>query len=304
MKISLPWLNDFVDLNNLSSEQICKTLTSCGLETSGIKIFNPVNNCDELVIGEIVDCWPHPNADKLKCTLVDVGAEEKLNIVCGAPNARKGIRVVIAPVNATLITFSGEKFKIKKSKIRGEVSEGMLCAEDEIGLSDNHEKIIELDTDLPNGSSLKEKDENLLFVELNKSILELSESKTGAIIVIERDVNLQNYIEDGVTVHCPVKCEVLNSIFYEGTPLHDGALIIRGAMIEAAHVFVTPTTRALQGHYGARHRAAIGISEVTDALIIVVSEETGRISFVEHGDLETISRDRFTQALSDKIATL
>ena len=154
------------------------------------------------------------------------------------------------------------------------------------------------------GSSLKEKDENLLFVELNKSILELSESKTGAIIVIERDVNLQNYIEDGVTVHCPVKCEVLNSIFYEGTPLHDGALIIRGAMIEAAHVFVTPTTRALQGHYGARHRAAIGISEVTDALIIVVSEETGRISFVEHGDLETISRDRFTQALSDKIATL
>ena len=153
-------------------------------------------------------------------------------------------------------------------------------------------------------ASLKEKDENLLFTELNKSILELSESKTGAIIVIERDVNLQNYIDDGISVHAPVKCEVLNSIFYEGTPLHDGALIIRGVMIEAAHVFVTPTTRALQGHYGARHRAAIGISEVSDALIIVVSEETGRISFVEHGELETISRDRFTQALSDKIATL
>ena len=111
-------------------------------------------------------------------------------------------------------------------------------------------------------------------------------------------------VKDEYSYYCPVKCEVLNSIFYEGTPLHDGALIIRGAMIEAAHVFVTPTTRALQGHYGARHRAAIGISEVTDALIIVVSEETGRISFVEHGDLETISRDRFTQALSDKIATL
>ena len=168
MKISLPWLNDFVDLNNLSSEQICKTLTSCGLETSGIETFNPVNNCDELIIGEIVDCWPHPNADKLKCTLVDVGAEEKLNIVCGAPNARKGIRVVVAPVNATLITFSGEKFKIKKSKIRGEVSEGMLCAEDEIGLSDNHEKIIELDTDLPNGSSLKEiyKDQEVIEVDI------------------------------------------------------------------------------------------------------------------------------------------
>ena len=153
-------------------------------------------------------------------------------------------------------------------------------------------------------ASLKEKDENLLFTELNKSILELSESKTGAIIVIERDVNLQNYIEDGISVHCPVKAEVLNSIFYEGTPLHDGALIIRGSTIEAAHVFVTPTTKALQGHYGARHRAAIGISEVTDALIIVVSEETGRISFVEHGNLLPITRDRFTQVLSDKIATL
>lgn len=153
-------------------------------------------------------------------------------------------------------------------------------------------------------SALKQKDENLLFSQLNKSILELSESKTGAIIVIERDVNLQNYIDDGISVHCPVKAEVLGSIFYEGTPLHDGAVIIRGSIIEAAHVFVTPTTRALSGHYGARHRAAVGISEVSDALIIVVSEETGRISFVEHGSLETITRDRFTQALSDKIATL
>ena len=155
MKISLNWLNDFVDLKNLNSEQICKILTSCGLETGGVEIFNPVNNCGEFLIGEIVDCWPHPNADKLKCTLVDIGQEEKLNIVCGAPNARKGIKVVVAPVNANLVSFSGEKFKIKKSKIRGEVSEGMLCAEDEIGLSEDHEKIIELNTDLPNGSSLK-----------------------------------------------------------------------------------------------------------------------------------------------------
>ena len=153
-------------------------------------------------------------------------------------------------------------------------------------------------------TALKEKDENLLFSQLNKSILELSESKTGAIIIIEREVNLQNYIDDGITVDCPVKAEVLGSIFYEGTPLHDGAVIIRGARIEAAHVFVPPTTKALNGHYGARHRAAVGISEITDGLVIVVSEETGRISFVEHGSLETITRDRFTQALSDKLATL
>jgi len=168
MKISLSWLKDFVDINSLSAEQICKTLTLSGLETGGISTFNPVNNCNELIIGEIVDCWQHPNADKLRCTLVDIGAEEKLNIVCGAPNARKGIRVVVAPVNTTLITFSGEKFKIKKSKIRGEVSEGMLCAEDEIGLSNNHEQIIELDTNLPNGSSLKEiyKDQEVIEIDI------------------------------------------------------------------------------------------------------------------------------------------
>lgn len=153
-------------------------------------------------------------------------------------------------------------------------------------------------------ASLKVKDESLLFTELNKSILELSESKTGAIIVIERDVNLQNFIDDGISVRCPVKAEVLNSIFYEGTPLHDGALIIRGITIEAAHVFVTPTTKALQGHYGARHRAAVGISEISDALVIVVSEETGRISFVEHGSLNSITRDRFSQVLSDKLSAL
>lgn len=168
MKISLEWLNDFIDLKNINAEQICQILTSCGLETNKGENFNPVNNCGDLIIGEIVDCWQHPNADKLQCTLVDVGKEEKLNIVCGAPNARKGLKVIVAPVNATLISFSGERFKIKKSKIRGELSEGMLCAEDEIGLSDSHEKIIELNTSLPNGTSLKEiyKDQEIIEVDI------------------------------------------------------------------------------------------------------------------------------------------
>ncbi|MDR2402019.1 MAG: phenylalanine--tRNA ligase subunit beta [Cytophagales bacterium] len=168
MKISLAWLSDFVDLKDIDCEQICKILTACGLEAEGVEIFNPVNNCGEFLIGEIVEAWQHHNADKLKCTRVDIGQEEFFNIVCGAPNVRKGIKVVVAPVNATLITFTGEKIKIKKSKIRGEISEGMLCAEDEVGLSNVHETIIELDTDLPNGSSLKKifKDQEIVEIDI------------------------------------------------------------------------------------------------------------------------------------------
>ena len=146
MKILLSWLEEYIDLSNLNINDISDTLTHIGLEVEDIKQIG----CDEeyfnnLVVGEIIECKKHPNADRLYCTKVDVGSGIKLNIVCGAPNVKVGLKVVIAKVGATLISYSGEKFRIKKSKIRGEISEGMLCAEDEIGISNNHECIIELD---------------------------------------------------------------------------------------------------------------------------------------------------------------
>jgi phenylalanyl-tRNA synthetase beta chain len=105
-----------------------------------------------LVIGEVLTCVKHPDADKLSLTTVDIGQEEPSQIVCGASNVAAGQKVVVATVGATLYPSTGEPFEIKKAKIRGQASEGMICAEDEIGIGTSHAGIIVLDTDLPNGS--------------------------------------------------------------------------------------------------------------------------------------------------------
>src|SRR5690606_8574605 len=109
-----------------------------------------------LVIGEVLTCEKHPNADKLSLTTVDVGGGQVLPIVCGAPNVAKGQRVVVARPGTTLYPANGEPFTIKKAKIRGEVSEGMICAEDEIGLGESHAGIMVLETDVPNGTPAAE----------------------------------------------------------------------------------------------------------------------------------------------------
>ena len=106
------------------------------------------------MVGEVRTCEQHPNADKLKVTTVDIGGEELAPIVCGAPNVAAGQKVIVAPVNTTIYPVSGEPFKIKKAKIRGEVSAGMICAEDEIGLGTDHDGIVVLNTDLPNGTAI------------------------------------------------------------------------------------------------------------------------------------------------------
>ena len=140
-----------------------------------------------------------------------------------------------------------------------------------------------------------------LYDELVETVLSLSETNTGAIITIEKNDSLDFYINKSVRVDCPVRKEILATIFYNGTRLHDGAVVIRGDMIIAASVYYTPTARGLTGAYGARHRAALGISEHTDSLTIVVSEETGRISFAERGELVAVTRERFPQELADKL---
>lgn len=140
-----------------------------------------------------------------------------------------------------------------------------------------------------------------LYDELVEAVLALSESNTGAIITIERNDSLDFYINKSVRVDCPIRKEMLLTIFYNGTRLHDGAVVIRGNTIIAASVYYTPTARGLTGAYGARHRAAIGISEHTDSLTIIVSEETGRISFAERGELTSSTRDRFPQELADRL---
>ncbi|MCR4964468.1 MAG: phenylalanine--tRNA ligase subunit beta [Bacteroidales bacterium] len=144
MKISYKWLKDLLTFD-LSAEETAVYLTNCGLEVEGMETFETVKGgLRGLVIGEVLTCEAHPNSDHLHITTVNVGQEEPLHIVCGAANVAAGQKVVVATIGTVL--YSGdESFTIKKSKLRGEPSEGMICAEDEIGLGTSHDGIMVLD---------------------------------------------------------------------------------------------------------------------------------------------------------------
>ncbi len=139
-------------------------------------------------------------------------------------------------------------------------------------------------------------DRNAMYKNVEAAVLSLSKSRTGAIITFEKNTSLKDIMKNGVPVHAPVSAELLQTIFYTGTRLHDGAVVIHGNEIVAASVFFTPTTKPFAGKYGSRHRAAIGVSEVSDAVTVVVSEETGRISFAVSGQLETVDPTKFLRA--------
>lgn len=152
MKISYRWLQQYIHIQE-SPEQTGARLTGTGLEVESIEPFETIRGgLRGLVIGEVLTCAKHTNADKLSVTTVDVGAEKPAAIVCGAANVAVGQKVVVALPGATLFPFKGEPITIKETKIRGEISQGMICAEDEIGLSENHDGILVLTTDLPNGT--------------------------------------------------------------------------------------------------------------------------------------------------------
>lgn len=145
MKIALSWLKDHINFTE-SPEEICTKLTASGLEVEGLEEVESIQGgLKGVLVGEVKTCTPHPDADKLKITSVDVGTGELLPIVCGAPNVAAGQKVVVATVGTTLYPSPDEPFKIKKAKIRGVESLGMLCAEDELGLGQSHDGIMTLD---------------------------------------------------------------------------------------------------------------------------------------------------------------
>jgi phenylalanyl-tRNA synthetase beta chain len=156
MKISYNWLKDYIT-TDLSPEAIGLLLTDCGLEVEAIEKFETVKGgLKGIVVGEVISKEKHPDADRLNITTVDVGAGALLNIVCGATNVEAGQKVIVATIGAQLFPTHGESFEIKKSKIRGQNSEGMICAEDEIGLGTSHAGIMVLDASAVVGTPANE----------------------------------------------------------------------------------------------------------------------------------------------------
>ena len=154
MKISLNWLKQYVNLDGLSVDEIENKITLLGLEVD--EVISVGSNLAGVVVGKVITCIPHPDADRLKLTTVDIGSDELVSIVCGAPNVAAGQLVPVATVGATLPVEikPGEFLTIRKSKIRGQVSEGMICALDELGLGEDHSGILVLDTDKPIGTPI------------------------------------------------------------------------------------------------------------------------------------------------------
>lgn len=147
MKISNNWLKDYIK-TDLKSEKIGEFLTDIGLEVEGIDQFESIRGSLEgIVVGKVLTCEKHPNADKLKVTTVDMGNGKILNIVCGASNVSAGQVVPVAVIGTKIYDKEGNFFEIKEAKLRGEISQGMICAEDELGLSDNHDGIMVLDAE-------------------------------------------------------------------------------------------------------------------------------------------------------------
>jgi len=156
MKISYNWLKRYID-TTVSVFEIEKILTSIGLEVEAMEQVEEIpGGLQGVVVGHVVECGKHPDADKLSITKVDIGNSEFLNIVCGAPNIAAGQKVLVATIG-TILTFpNGETLKIKKSKIRGQESRGMICAEDELGVGESHDGIMVLPQDTLIGLSAKE----------------------------------------------------------------------------------------------------------------------------------------------------
>jgi len=153
MKLSLNWLKDYVSVD-LSPDKISEILTDIGLEVEGMEETESIKGgLRGIVVGEVKTCEKHPNADKLSLTTVDIGEGEPLQIVCGAPNVAAGQKVLVATTGTTLYTPEGEEWKIKKGKIRGVESVGMICAEDELGLGTSHDGIMVLPGEVEVGKS-------------------------------------------------------------------------------------------------------------------------------------------------------
>ena len=254
MKISYNWLSDYIK-HNESPENLDQILTDTGLEVEGVeKIEGAPGGFQGLVVGEVLTCEQHPDADRLRVTTVNIGEEEALQIVCGAPNVAAGQKVIVATVGTTLYPTEGESFKIKRSKIRGVESIGMICAEDEIGLGKSHYGIMILDASVKVGTPAAEyfniQDDYLLEIGLTPNRADAMghigvARDISAFLNTHRQANIElqwPVIKDfSVNSTSPVKIEVANKI---ACPRYCG-LTIDGIQIQASPEWLQQRLRVI-----------------------------------------------------------
>ncbi|RXK34209.1 phenylalanine--tRNA ligase subunit beta [Arsenophonus endosymbiont of Bemisia tabaci Asia II 3] len=196
MKLSEFWLREWIN-PAISSEALSEQMTMAGLEIDDVK--SVAGQFQGVVVGEVVECVQHPNADKLRLAKVNIGTEQLLNIVCGAPNCRQGLKVAVATIGAVL----PDNFKIKATKLRGELSEGMLCSYSALGISDDHTGIMELPQDAPIGTDIRN------YLQLDDHIFDVSLTPNRAdclsILGIARDIAAINNLELNTIEIEPVK---------------------------------------------------------------------------------------------------
>lgn len=206
MKFSELWVREWVN-PAIGTEQLCEQITMLGLEVDGVE--NIAGEFNGVVVGEVVECAQHPDADKLRVTKVNVGDERLLDIVCGAPNCRQGLKVACAVEGALL---PGD-FKIKKTKLRGQPSEGMLCSFSELGISEDHSGIIELPQDAPIGMDLRQ------YLQLDDKAVEISLTPNRAdclsIRGIAREIGVVNNLAVNEPHFTPVQPTVADKVAIE-----------------------------------------------------------------------------------------
>ena len=239
MNISYNWLRDYLPFD-LTPDEVAAALTSIGLETGSVETVQSVRGgLAGLVTGRVLTCTAHPNSDHLHLTTVDVGGDEPLKIVCGAPNVAAGQMVVVAVIGAKL--YDGDKeFVIKKSKIRGEESFGMICAEDEIGVGASHDGIIVLPADthvgLPAAEYYKVETDHVLEVDITPNRVDATShygvARDLAAYLQQRGtpVALQRPSTEGFGMDDPSPAIVIESVDSEGCPRYSG-LTIRGVTV-------------------------------------------------------------------------
>ncbi|MEI2264786.1 phenylalanine--tRNA ligase subunit beta [Erwinia sp. CGal63] len=229
MKFSELWLREWVN-PAIDSAALSEQITMAGLEVDGVEAV--AGTFHGVVVGEVVECGQHPNADKLRVTKINVGGDRLLDIVCGAPNCRQGLKVAVATIGAVL---PGD-FKIKAAKLRGEPSEGMLCSYSELGIADDHNGIIELPLDAAVGTDIRD------YLKLDDSTIEISVTPNRAdclgIIGIARDVAVLNKLPLNEPVIEPVAATIQDTFpvrvdAVDACPRYLGR-VIKGINVKAA----------------------------------------------------------------------